>query len=128
DADGVGTRRDRADGAGDRLGQRRRIERAELPLEREDPRRVAAGAALQLVAAGGDRDELLAVNLVDDGRRVGAESRLESPELLAGLGVQGQEVAVRVATEDEAAGRDRRPTAAAQPVRRLMLPRDLVRR
>src|SRR5205814_1671007 len=82
---------------------------------------------LDRIDTGRDHDELLAVHLVDDGRRIRAEAGLEAPQLLTRLGVDREEVAVGLATEDEAAGRDRRAAATADAVRRLVLPGDLVR-
>src|SRR5438132_11521872 len=118
---------DRPDGPGDGRRRGRRPQRPDLPLQREGPDRVAVGAALQLIAAGRDHDERLAIHLVDDGRRIRAEAGLEAPQLLTRLGVDREEVAVGLATEDETAGRDRRAAATADAVRRLVLPGDLVR-
>src|SRR2546426_1137071 len=78
--DRVDAGRDRPDGPGDGRRWRRRPQRPELSLQREGPDRVTVGAALQLIAARGDHDELLAVHLVDDRRRIGAEAGLEAPE------------------------------------------------
>src|SRR6267143_1809771 len=125
--DGVDAGRDRPDGPGDGRRRGRRPQRPDLPLQREGPDRITVGAALQLIAAGRDHDELLAIHLVDDGRRIRAEAGLEAPQLLTRLGVDREEVAVGLATEDEAAGRDRRAAATADAVRRLVLPGDLVR-
>src|SRR5258708_4796334 len=118
---------DRPDGPGDGRRRGRRPQRPELSLQREGPDRVAIGAALQLIAAGGDHHELLAVHLVDDGRRIRPQAGLQAPPLLTRLGVDREEVAVGIATEYEAAGRDRRAAAAADAVRGLVLPGDLVR-
>src|SRR2546425_4604328 len=125
--DRVDAGRDRPDGPGDGRRWRRRPQRPELSLQREGPDRVTVGAALQLIAARGDHDELLAVHLVDDRRRIAAEAGLEAPELLTRLRVDREEVAVGLATEHEAAGRDRRAAATPDPVRRLVLPGDRVR-
>src|SRR5437667_297910 len=125
--DRVDAGRDRPDGPRDGRRRRRRPQRPELSLQGEGPDRVTVGAALQLIAARGDHDELLAVHLVDDGRRIGAEARLEAPELLTRLRVDREEVAVGLATEHEAAGRDRRAAATPDAVRRLVLPGDRVR-
>src|SRR5438876_9634800 len=125
--DRVDAGRDRPDGPGDGRRRGRRPQRPDLPLQREGPDRVAVGAPRQLIAAGRDHDELLAIHLVDDGRRIRAEAGLEAPQLLTRLGVDREEVAVGLATEYEAAGRDRRAAATADAVRRLVLPGDLVR-
>src|SRR5882724_8037322 len=125
--DRVDAGRDRPDGPGDGRRRGRRPQRPDLSLQREGPDRVAVGAALQLVAARGDHDELLAVHLVDDRRRIRAEAGLEAPQLLTGLRVDRQEVAVGLAAEHEAAGGDRRAAAAPDAVGRLVLPGDLVR-
>src|ERR1051326_457197 len=116
----------RPDRPGDRRGRGWRPERTKFPVQRENPNRVPVGAALQLIAAGRDGNELLAVDLIDDGRGVGAESRLEPPQLLPGLGVEREEVAVRLAAEDKPAGRRRRAAATANAVWGLVLPGDLV--
>src|ERR1700761_6860362 len=76
--DPIGARRDWTDWSGNRLWRRRRPQWAELPLERKGPDRIPVGTALHLVAAGRDRDELLAIHLVDDGRGVRTKSGLES--------------------------------------------------
>src|SRR5262245_21772570 len=112
-SDRVGSDDDRSGRPGNGLRRRRRPQRAELTLQREGPPRVAVGAALQLVASGRDRDVLLTVDLVEDGRRVGAEAGLEPPQLLARLRIERQEVAVGLTAKHEAAGRDRRAAAAA---------------
>src|SRR5438132_12134783 len=125
--DRVDAGHDRPDGPGDGRRRGRRPQRPELSLQREGTDRITGGAALQLIAAGRDHDELLAVHLVDDGWRIRAEAGLEAPQLLTRLGVDREEVAVGLATEDEAAGRDRRAAATAEAVRRLVLPGDLVR-
>src|SRR6266850_1459265 len=124
--DRVDAGRDRPDGPGDGRRRGRRPQRPDLPLQREGPDRITVGAALQLIAACCDHDELLALHLVDDGWRIRAEAGLEAPQLLARLGVDREEVAVGLATKYEAAGRDRRAPATADAVRRLMLPGDLV--
>src|SRR5262245_30994844 len=97
--DRIAPRDDRPGRPGDGLRGRRRPQRAELPFQREGPHRIAVRAALKLVAARGDRDVLLAVHLVEHGRRVGAEAGLESPKLLARLRVECQEVAVGLTAE-----------------------------
>src|SRR3989454_9637980 len=109
--DRVGVRDDRSRGPGDGLRKRRRPQRPHLSLQRERPHRVAVGAALELVAARGDGDVLLAVYFVDHRRRVGAEAGLEPPQLLPRLCVESEEVAVGLAAEDQAAGRNVRTAA-----------------
>src|SRR2546426_9635584 len=125
--DRVGVRDDRSRGPGDRLGWGRWPQRTQLSLQRERPHRVAIRAALQLVTPGRDHDELLTVHFIDHGRGVSPETGLESPQLLARLGVEREDVAVGLPAEDEAPGGDRRTAATADPVRGLVLPGDLVR-
>src|SRR5271166_929235 len=126
DFDRVGRGRDRSDRPSNVRRRRRSPQRTQLPFQREGPDGVAIRAALELIAAGRDGDVLLAVDLVDHRRCVGAETGLESPQLLAGLGVERQKIAVGFAAEDKAAGGYRRTTAAADAVRRFVLPGDLV--
>src|SRR2546426_7913092 len=127
-ADSVGVRDDRSGGPGDGLGWRRWPQGTQLPLQRERPHPVAVRAALQLVTPRRDGDELLAVHVIDHRWRVSPETGLEPPQLLARLGVDREEVAVGLPAEDEAARGDRRTAAAADTVRSLVLPGDLVRR
>ncbi len=70
-------------------GSRRRI----APVERESP-----------APARGDRNELLAVDRVADGRGDDAGAGRVLPEELAGAGVVGGEAAGRRTLEDEQAG------------------------
>src|SRR5262249_58148042 len=94
DLDRVDSCRNWADWTGNRLRRGWRPQGAELPLQREHPHGIAVGAALQLVAARGDGDEMLAVDLVNDGRRISPEPGLEPPQLLADLGVDRHNVAI----------------------------------
>src|SRR4051794_27444322 len=87
DLDRIDTDGDRPNRTGDVRRWRRRPQRAELTFKREHPDGIAVGTALELIAAGRDRDVLLAIHLVDDGRRVGAKSGLEAEQLLAGPGI-----------------------------------------
>src|SRR5262249_30108003 len=119
-------RSNRPDRPGNRLRRGRRPQRPELAVEGEHPNGVAIAAALELIAAGGNGDELSPVHLVDHGRRAGAESGREAPTPLAGLAVEREEVAVGLAGEDKPAGGHARSAAAADAVRRLVLPSDLV--
>src|SRR5947207_1814554 len=54
--------------------------------------------------AGGDGDVLAAVEGVADGRSIDWSAGLESPEDFAGAGVEGDQVALGVASEHQAAG------------------------
>src|SRR5204862_5925758 len=87
---------------------------------------VAVREAELEVAARGDGDELLPVDLERDRGGVDAGAALEAPELLAGLRVERVEVAGAVAAgEDHATRRGEGP--ADQRVRQLVLPGDLAR-
>src|SRR5712691_5671846 len=127
DLDRVDARDDRSGGPGDGLGWRRRPQRTQLSLQGEGPHRVTVGTALQLIAAGGNGDVLLAVHFIDHRGGVSPEARLEPPKLLTRPGIERQEIAIRLAAEDETAGGDRRATPAPDAVRRLVLPDGLVR-
>src|SRR6516165_166968 len=118
---------------GDRSGRsghgRRRgwgPQRGQLSLQRECPHGVAIGAAHALIAAGGNSNVFVAVDLVDHGSSLGAKTGLELPEQFAGLGITGHDRPTRVAVKDETAGRRRRTAAAADAVRHIFLPNDLV--
>src|SRR5262249_48804123 len=126
DLDRVGPGSNRSDGSGNVRRRRRSPQRTQLPFQREGPDGVAVRAALKLIAASRDGDVLLAVDLVDHRRCVGAKTGLEPPQLLASLGVERQKMAVGLAAEHEAAGGHRRATAAADAVRRFVLPGDLI--
>src|SRR6516225_4222903 len=93
-----------------------RVDRADVIMGagrgKGDALRLALGAALDRVAAGDDRNVLFAVHLVDDRRGVRAEPGLELPQDVAGPGVERDEIAVRLAAQEEAARRHRRTTAA----------------
>src|SRR6516162_4114683 len=115
--DRVDSCRNRADWTGNRRRRGWRPQGAELPLQREHPHGIAIRAALQLVAARGDGDELFPVDLLNDGRRTGPEPGLDPPQLLAGLGVERQQVAVRLAAENQTASRHGRAATTADAVR-----------
>src|SRR5262252_4889750 len=85
---------DRASRPGHSLRRWRRPQRTELTLERERPYRIAGGAALDRIAAGDNRDVLVAIDFISHCRRVGAKPGLELPQHLAGLGVDCDEIAV----------------------------------
>jgi hypothetical protein len=57
---------------------------------------------------------------------ISPEAGLESPQFLARLGIDRQDVAVGIAAEDEASGRRCRPTPLTDAIGRLVLPDDLV--
>src|SRR5260370_30488307 len=82
----VGPRRDRSGRASNVRGRGRRPQWTQLSFQRERPNGVAVGSAAKRVAARSDRDILVAINLKEDGRSIGAEPRLEEPQHLAGLG------------------------------------------
>src|SRR6266478_3638482 len=126
DLDRVGPGSNRSDGPGNVRRRRRSPQRTQLPFQREGPDGVAVRAALKLIAASRDGDVLLAVDLVDHRRCVGAKPGLEPPQLLAGLGVERQKMAVGLAAEHEAAGGHHRAAATADAVWRLVLPGDFV--
>src|SRR6185437_16973015 len=91
--------------------------------QREHEYAVAALRVDLVVAAGRDRDVLLAVDHVGDARRIDAGAAVELPQLLAGARVVGLVPAVRLAVEhDVTRGREH---AADQRLRRLVLPCDL---
>src|ERR1700757_2484006 len=60
--------------SGDCRRRGRGPQRVHLPLEGEGPYGVAIGAAYSLIAAGGDSDILIAVDLVDHGTSLRAKS------------------------------------------------------
>src|ERR1700756_5252192 len=69
--------------------------RTQLALQRKGPNRITGGTPLNRVASGGDGDVLLAIDLINNGRRIGPEPGLEFPQPFAGFGVDGHEVSVR---------------------------------
>src|SRR5437773_10376985 len=102
--------------------------RPALPLLRQAKNEdaVAVREAELEVAAGGDGDELLAVDLERDRGGVDAGAALEPPELLAGPGVECVEVAGAVPAGEAQAPR-RGEGTADERVGRLVLPGDLPR-
>src|SRR5580700_2472157 len=70
DLDLIGAHGARPGRAGNRLRCGPRPQRAELTFKREGPDGIPVGTALHLIAAGRDRDELLAIHLVDHRRSV----------------------------------------------------------
>src|ERR1700730_7526294 len=126
DFDGVDTLGNRSGRTGD--GQRwgRGPQRVQLPLQRKGPYGIPIGTADPLIAAGGNRDVLVTVDLVDHRGRLRAKTGLELPQLLAGLGIVGQDLAAGIAAKDDAAGCGGRAAAAAEAIRRLLLPSDFV--
>src|SRR5271170_3860157 len=91
----------------------------------EDGEGIAIGKSHLEVSAGGDRDVLLAIHLVGDGRGVHAGPEVIAPDALAGLRVEGIEPAVAFAHEHEVPARGQNP--ADQGLRGLVLPGDLAR-
>src|SRR5207247_5979789 len=87
---------------------------------------VAVREAKLEVAAGGDGDELLTVDLERDRRGVDAGAALEPPELFAGPGVECVEVAGAVPAGEDQAPR-RGEGTADERVGKLVLPGDLPR-
>src|ERR1700730_16791882 len=83
---------DRSARPGNRRRRWRRPQRAQLSLQRKGPYRVTVGAALDRVAARGDGDVLLAVDLVDRCGGVGTEAGLEFPQHVSSLGVDRDKV------------------------------------
>src|ERR1700754_5216364 len=79
----------------------------DLAVDGEDPQHAALRRrvieARVAAEARQDGDILLAVELVGDGRGVDAGAGLELPQLLAGLGVIGEEATAQVAGEENAA-------------------------
>src|SRR5206468_12657983 len=77
----------------------------------------AAGGRARLAAAGRDRDELPAIDLVGRGRRVARERQRRFPQQPAGRFVERAELSIEVrrADEDEAAGRGDRTAVVLGP-------------
>src|SRR4030088_2368469 len=71
----------------------------------EDGDGIAVGIRHLEVAAGSDRDILLAIHLVRDGRSVDASAQVVAPDALAGFRVEGIEPTVAFAHEDQVSGR-----------------------
>src|SRR5919106_505334 len=85
-------------------GGRPRANSRNRSVEREHEDGVAELIVELEVAAGGDRDVLLAVERERHRRRVDASTGLERPELLARCCVVGIEMAVALAREHQIAG------------------------
>src|SRR5258708_10979784 len=104
---------------------RRGPQRTQFPLQREGPHRITVGATLRYVATCSDGDILLAVHLIDHGRRVGPKTSLKPPQLRSRSGIECEKVTIRLTAKDQATGRNRRTSAKA--IRRLVLPDDFIR-
>src|SRR6266404_7933361 len=74
---------------------------------------ITVGTADPLIATGSNRDVLVTVDFVDHRRCLRPKPGLELPQLLAGLGIVGQNLAAGIAAKDNAAGRGGRAAAAA---------------
>src|SRR5437899_1474293 len=86
------------------IGGGRWPQRVQLPLQREGPYGITIGTADPLIAAGGDRDVLVTIDLVDHRGRLRAKTGLELPQLLAGLSIVGQNLSAGIGAKDDAAG------------------------
>src|SRR5208282_4831926 len=71
---------DRAAGPGNSLRGWRRPQRSELSFQRKGPDCVTVGAPLDRVAAGGDGDVLITIDLVNRRRSVGPKPGLKFPQ------------------------------------------------
>ena len=77
-------------------------------------------------ASSGDGDVLLAINFVGRGRRIGSEAGLETPQLLASLGIEGAEISIGAAMENQPAAGGQDPASEAGEIWDFLLPYLLV--